>query len=395
MNAKEKKASLLAELEGLVEGVKSGDSDAISRSDEIVTELEQVDEHLAKAAEKAATLEALGKTSAPIAKGALKMDTPKSLGEAVVESIKSAGLARNAHPGKALAEFKAATDTVVSPVPGDLQISNRIVALPNGRLQVRDLFPTEQVSSPTIGFYQITTEGTADTVAEDGAKPQMSAEPALVTTSLKKVAAILKVTDEMLEDYPRLVSVIQERGIYAKDLATEDQILNGAGTGADLTGLLNTTGIGTDTYANGADAQAKAEAIYAAAMDIKAATGYDADAVILNPADFEEIRLAKDNNDQYLGGGFFQNSYGNGAYALTPDIWGMRVALSSYVTAGTIVVGAFRQSAALAVKGGTRVEVGYDGTDFSHDRVTLRIEERMALEVFAPAGFMVLTEASA
>lgn len=395
MNAKEKKAELLAELEGLVEGVKSGDSDAISRSDEIVTELEQVDEHLAKAAEKAATLEALGKTSAPIAKGALKMDTPKSLGEAVVESIKNAGLARNSHPGKALAEFKAATDTVVSPVPGDLQISNRIVALPNGRLQVRDLFPTEQVSSPTIGFYQITTEGTADTVAEDGAKPQMSAEPALVTTSLKKVAAILKVTDEMLEDYPRLVSVIQERGIYAKDLATEDQILNGAGTGADLTGLLNTTGIGTDTYAHGADAQAKAEAIYAAAMDIKAATGYDADAVILNPADFEEIRLAKDGNDQYLGGGFFQNAYGNGAYALTPDIWGMRVALSSYVTAGTIVVGAFRQSAALAVKGGTRVEVGYDGTDFSHDRVTLRIEERMALEVFAPAGFVVLTEASA
>lgn len=394
MNAKEKKASLLAELEGLVEGVKSGDSEAISRSDEIVTELEQVDEHLAKAAEKAATLEALGKTSAPIAKG-VKMESPKSLGEAVVESIKSAGLARNSHPGKALAEFKAATDTVVSPVPGDLQISNRIVALPNGRLQVRDLFPTEQVSSPTIGFYQITTEGTADTVAEDGAKPQMSAEPALVTTSLKKVAAILKVTDEMLEDYPRLVSVIQERGIYAKDLATEDQILNGTGTGADLTGLLNTTGIGTDTYANGADAQAKAEAIYAAAMDIKAATGYDADAVILNPADFEEIRLAKDGNDQYLGGGFFQNSYGNGAYALTPDIWGMRVALSSYVTAGTIVVGAFRQSAALAVKGGTRVEVGYDGTDFSHDRVTLRIEERMALEVFAPAGFMVLTEASA
>lgn len=394
MNAKEKKAALLAELEGLVEGVKAGDSDAISRSDEIVTELEHVDEHLAKAAEKAATLEALGKTSAPIAKG-VKMESPKSLGEAVVESIKSAGLARNSHPGKALAEFKAATDTVVSPVPGDLQISNRIVALPNGRLQVRDLFPTEQVSSPTIGFYQIATEGTADTVAEDGAKPQMSAEPALVTTSLKKVAAILKVTDEMLEDYPRLVSVIQERGIYAKDLATEDQILNGAGTGADLTGLLNTTGIGTDTYANGADAQAKAEAIYAAAMDIKAATGYDADAVILNPADFEEIRLAKDNNDQYLGGGFFQNSYGNGAYALTPDIWGMRVALSSYVTAGTIVVGAFRQSAALAVKGGTRVEVGYDGTDFSHDRVTLRIEERMALEVFAPAGFMVLTEASA
>lgn len=392
MNASEKRAALVKELDSLVMHVKAGDMDSITRADEIVTELEQVDEHLAKAAAKAEKLSALGQTSAPRSKKGIKMEA-KNLGEAVVESVKNSGMARGEKAGKAVAEFKAATDTVVSPNPGDVQISNRIVALPNGRLQVRDLFPTEQVSTPTIGFYQITTEGSADTVAEDGSKPQMSAEPELVTTSLKKVAAIIKVTDEMIEDYPRLASVVQERGVYAKDLAVEDQLINGAGSGADLEGLLN-AGISTDTYANGADAQAKAEAIYEAAMKIKADTGYDADAVILNPADWEGIRLAKDANEQYLGGGFFQNAYGNGGYGLTPDLWGMRVALSSYVTEGTIIVGAFRQASAVAVKGGTRVTTGYDGSDFSHDRVTLRIEERVALEVFAPAGFVALTEAS-
>lgn len=395
MTKQEKRAELQAELEGLIEGVKSADEASVKRADEIVDEIAAIDELLAAAEEKAGLLEELGKTSKTQTKGVKKMAEIKSLGEAAVEAIKAAGLTRNETPGKAAAEYKAATDTVVSPNPGDISISNRIVALPNGRLQVRDLFPTEQVSTQTIGFYVIETEGAAGMTAEDGAKPQMSAEGVLKTTQLKKVAAIIKVSDEMLEDYPRLVSVINERGIYSKDLVVEDQLLNGTGTGANITGLLNTTGIGTSTYAQGADAQAKAEAIYAAAMDIKSATGYDADAVVLNPADWEEIRLAKDANDQYFGGGFFQGQYGNAFGGLIPDIWGMRVAVSAYVPAGTLVVGAFRQGAAVAVKGGTAVETGYDGTDFSHDRVTLRIHERLALEVFAPQAFMVVTEASA
>lgn len=395
MTKQEKRAELQAELEGLIEGVKSADEASVKRADEIVDEIAAIDELLAAAEEKAGLLEELGKTSKTQTKGVKKMAEIKSLGEAAVEAIKAAGLTRNETPGKAAAEYKAATDTVVSPNPGDISISNRIVALPNGRLQVRDLFPTEQVSTQTIGFYVIETEGAAGMTAEDGAKPQMSAEGVLKTTQLKKVAAIIKVSDEMLEDYPRLVSVINERGIYSKDLVVEDQLLNGTGTGANITGLLNTTGIGTSTYAQGADAQGKAEAIYAAAMDIKAATGYDADAVVLNPADWEEIRLAKDSNDQYFGGGFFQGQYGTAFGGLIPDIWGMRVAVSAYVPAGTLVVGAFRQGAAVAVKGGTAVETGYDGTDFSHDRVTLRIHERLALEVFAPQAFMVVTEASA
>ena len=392
MNARERKAALITELKGLVPQVNDGDEAAIERADEITEELGELDEHIEKAEQKAAKLSAIGQTGENRSKGAMKMEQKKSLADRLAEAVKGAGIERGAHPGTAVVELKAATDTVVSPNPGDVEISDRIVAVPNGRLQVRDLFPTEQVSSPTIGFYQVTTEGTADTVAEDGQKPQMSAEGELVTTSLKKIAAIIKISDEMLEDYPRLASVISTRGVYAKDLAAEDQLLNGTGTGADLTGLLN-AGITTGTYAQGADAQAKAEAIYGAAMDIKAATGFDADAVILNPADWEEIRLAKDGNEQYFGGGFFAGAYGNGGYGLVPALWGMRVALSSYVTAGTLIVGAFAQGAAVAVKGGNRVEVGYDGTDFSPDRSSLRFEERCALEVFVPGAFVALTEA--
>lgn len=392
MNVKEKRKALVQELQGLVDDVKSGDEASIKRADAIVAELEEVDEHLAKAAEKADTLARLGQTSKETHKGVNMNNSARSLGEAAVEAIKKAGLARGVQPGTAAAEFKAATDTIVEPVPGDIQISDRVVTYPNGELYVRDLFPTEFVSAPTIGFYQVTTEGTADTVAEDGAKPQLSAEGTLVTVPLTKVAGIMKIADEMIEDYPRLVSAINRRGVYEKDLAVEDQLINGSGTAPDLTGLL-AGGISTGTWVNGGGAADMAEAIYNAAMTIKLTTGHDADGVIINPADWAIIRLAKDGNDQYYGGGYFDGQYGTQLGGLYPEIWGMRVAISAFCPQGTIIVGAFRPGSALAIKGGTRVDLNYDGVDFSHDRCTLRIEERIALEIFEPHAFYALTEA--
>lgn len=394
MTPKQKRAALTAELSGLVASVKAGDEAAMSRASDITAEIDEIDEHLEKAAEKAATFSAIAATAA---KTHIRHEEKKmrNLGEAAVEAVKNSGLERGAKAGKAVAEFKAADDTIVEPSTGDHSISDRIGEARAPLAGVRGLFSAETVSAPTVGYYALSFTGTAGATAEDGAKPQASAEAELVTTNLKKVAVIMKQTDEILSDYPRLVSAINDRGVYMKDAVVDAQLLTGDGQDGELTGLLNVTGITEDTYANGADVQAQAEAIYGAAADIKADTGYDADAVIMNPADFKAIRLAKDENGQYFGGGFFQGEYGNGGNAMTPDLWGLKVVTSSSVTEGTYIVGAFRIGGAVASKGGTRVEVGYDGEDFSHDRVTLRVEERLALEVFVPAAFVVLTEAAA
>lgn len=391
MNAREKKAALVEELKGLVPSVQDGDEAAIERADEITDELGNLDEHLEKAAAKANALAAIGESKSNRSKGAMKMES-KSLVERIGDAIKSAGIERGNRPGTAVVELKAATDTIVNPNPGAVEISDRIVAVPNGALQVRDLFPTEMVSTPTVGFFKVTTDGMPDATAEGGAKPQVSAVGELVTLPIVKLAYIQKYSDEIIEDYPRLVDAMRNRGLYNLDLVEEDQLINGTGTGGDVTGLL-AAGISTATYANGGAAQEKAEAILAAAMKIKQDTGYDADSVIMNAADFLELRLAKDNNDQYLGGGYFQNQYGNGAYQLVPEVWGLKVALSAYLAAGTIIVGAFQQSSAVAVRGGRRLEVGYDGQDFSHDLVSTRCEERLNLQTYVPAGFVAITEA--
>lgn len=396
MNAKERQAVLKEELTGLVASVKSGDESAIERAEELVDELEEVGKLIEKAEEKAAIMEELGKTSSKRSKeiGGSKMD-PKNLGEAAVEALKKSGIVRGQVAGTAVADFdaKAATDTIVSPSPGDVEYQGRVVDVRSASRVVRDLMPEERVSAPTFGYYKYETEGTATAVLEDGEKPQTSGSATLVTESLKTYGHYLTVTDEMLEDYGRLVPTINSRAVYLKDLAVDAALINGNGQGGTITGFLNVDGTQTATYAQGADAQAIADAIYGAALDVKEQTGYDADAVIMNPADYKAIRLAKDENGQYFGGGYSQNAYGNGDVDLYPGIWGLKVALSSNITQGTFIIGAFGIGAAVATKGGTRVEMGYNGTDFSHDRVSLRAVDRVALEVFVPEAFVILTEA--
>jgi hypothetical protein len=57
-----------------------------------------------------------------------------------------------------------------------------------------------------------------------------------------------------------------------------------------------------------------ADDIFAAMMTVKGASNYNADAIVINPADYQRLRLAKDggNSGQYYGGGYFYGPYGNG-----------------------------------------------------------------------------------
>lgn len=71
-----------------------------------------------------------------------------------------------------------------------------------------------------------------------------------MTDALKKIAGFIKLTDEFLEDAPFLKSEIDGRLLY--DLAWfEQQLLNGNGSGQNVLGLLNRSGIQTETRGGG------------------------------------------------------------------------------------------------------------------------------------------------
>ena len=173
----------------------------------------------------------------------------------------------------------------------------------------------------------------------------------------------------------------------------EQQVLNGNNTGAQLKGLLNTSGV--QLLADiPAGALSLADAVLDATSMIENGTdGLVADAVVLNRADYVALRKAKDENGQYYGGGFFSGQYGNGTIVDGSTLWGgLRIAISPFVPAGTALVGAFRDAATLYGKGGVQVDMSNSHADnFTTNKVTLRAEVRKALAARVPAGFVKIT----
>ena len=318
---------------------------------------------------------------------------PKSLGEFAVKNLDltamRAGSAKSAGTGYG---FKAATDAHTSQT---IQvIDQNVVDIVSAReLAVRSLFGAETISGNSIKYFILgakeAVSGGAPAVTAEGAnKPQFHIPVTSATATLSKIAGWYYETDELIEDNAFLRSSIDNRGLFELDLAIESYL---------MTTLLGTSGLGAATYANGG--AVSADDIFNAMMTVKGASNYNADAIIINPADYGRLRLAKDggNSGQYYGGGYFYGPYGNGGNAQQPGLWGLNTVVTSSIAAGTVLVGAFKQGASVITKqgDGQRVElVTGDHDDRIANRVTVIVEERLALATRVPSAFVKITEAA-
>lgn len=325
----------------------------------------------------------------------------KSLGEHFVKSVgggeRLASFGRSKGAVIAAPEWtpdaKAAGDThaigaVFAPW---LTEYDRTVVRAYRRPTVSDLLGTGSLSGNAVTYLvEGSIEGNFGMVAEGGAKPQFHiGDPTTRTDALKKIAGFLKFTDEMVEDIPFWVSEINQRGLYMLALAEENQLLNGSGTGNNVQGLLNRSGIQTEVAANAAD---HADALFRSMTKVATATGLSADSIVINPTDYQRLRLSKDGNGQYFGGGYFAGQYGNGGIPEQPPLWGLSTVVTPAVAAGTAVVGALKAASTVYRKGGVRVEsTNSHVDDFTNNLITTRIEERAALAVRVPAAVVKVT----
>lgn len=287
--------------------------------------------------------------------------------------------------------FKAYTDPQVSQT---VQTYSTDVADQGLRdLAVRNAFGAEQITGNAITFFTLgakedNSAPSPKGVNEAAAKPQFHIVEGTVTKALQKIAGWFYETDELLEDNPYLASALNNRGLYELDAAVEAYL---------LTTLEGTSGIGTDTYTHGADVDP--DTILDAIMTIKKDTRFNADAVIINPTDYAKLRELKtaSGSNEYVGGGCFYGPHGNGNVAVQPGIWGLETIVTPNVTAGTVLVGAFKQGATVVTKAGegARIEVHTgDHDDAIYNRVTVVVEERLALAVRYPKAFVKITEAA-
>lgn len=284
---------------------------------------------------------------------------------------------------KAAGDAHATTENPAIPA----QVDQTVVHGFRERPTIAGWLSTGSLTSTSIAYYvEKLREGDFGAVAEGGLKPSLHYTYDQVVDSLTKIAGVIKINDEMFEDLPFLVSEINNRLLYDLVMFEEDQVLNGDGNGPNLTGLLNREGV--QSVANDGNG---AEALFKAITAVQTASSLTADGIVINPVDYQNLRLSKDSNGQYFAGGPFTGAYGN-AGTQAPGVWGLNTIVTSAIPAGTALVGAGKQGATVYRKGGVRVEAtNSNEDDFVHNRVTVRAEERVALAVRRPSAFVKVT----
>ena len=298
-------------------------------------------------------------------------------------------------------EYKAAADVNMTPgvfeTPILTQIDRTIVR-EYRRPTISDLLGSGSLGRGTNAVTYFVEnglmEGEFGMVAEGGQKPQLHAlDPVTRTDAVRKIAGWWDTSDEMIEDLDFWVSEINNRGMHLLSMAEENQLLNGDGTGQNILGLLNRSGIQTEEEAVADDNPA--DTIFRALTKVQTATGMSADGIVINPADYQALRLSKDANGQYFGGGFFAGQYGDGGIVFQPPLWGVRTVVSAAIAPQTVLVGAFKAATTVYRKGGIRIEsTNSDQGKFTKDIVTTRIEERLALACRYPAAVVKVTLAA-
>ena len=394
------RAEAVAKAQELTAQVKAGgelsDEDAAAVKD-LLAQIDDLDAQIEAATEKAdvvrkiATLGA-GEETQPTGSQGDGEAPAKSVGAHFVKAMSGAGRSLRQEGTFQAPAFKAATDDHATGGYGALVTDiDRDPALPFQRpLVVADLFGSGSVTGNAITYPVFgALQGATGFVSEGGLKPQLHvADPTWVTDALGEVAGWFRVTDDMSEDLAYIASEINSTAIYNLQLNEELALLSGDGTTPNLRGILNRTGV--QVADKGSDSVP--DALFKASQSVQEASGFAADGIVINPADYSAVRLSKDSNGQYFGGGYFAGQYGNGGILQNPPLWGLRTVVTASIPAGTALVGAFAQGGKVFRKGGVRVEsTNSHEDDFSHDRITIRVRERLGLQVKYPAAFSKVT----
>lgn len=408
--------SLVDQRDALVTDIKSAlDKHGNDMPDDVYNAVMEKKEQLDDVVEKMAKSERRAKTLRDLGTLTFDDDTPgdraasaKSLGEHFTKTVNPDDVkALSDHRKREFSlvewEAKAASDPAAT---GDLTQAFRdgygttwnrnIIHQRREKLIAADLMGTATVSTAVIKYLVEKTnrliEGAPGAVAEGAAKPYVRfASFDIITETLAKIAALTKITDEMIEDYAFVADYINNQLIYELSVEEENQLLNGNGSGQNLTGLLNREGLQVHNIET-ADPGEQFDGLFRAIQKVPAATNLTADGLVLNSLDYIELRLAKDKNGQYFAGGPFQGSYGQGGVMINPAVWSLRTIDTNAIPQGTYALGAFRQGSTILRKGGIRVDAtNLNDKDFENNLVTMRAEERLGLMVPLPAAFVTGT----
>lgn len=280
-----------------------------------------------------------------------------------------------------------------------------IVVPPMRTRRVRDLFPVRTTTAAVIEYFRMIgfttppigrdnpayrTSNAASPVAERaggtfGAKPQSSMVFEGHQAPVRTLAHWEAAHRNVLADEPQLRSIIDNELLYGLRLQEDYQILQGDGTGENLLGILNTSGVQQYNHTPGSNgvpsSDSKADAIRRAAT-LAFLAYYEPSGVVLHPNDWEEIELTKNSQGTYL----FSVSMQVGGEA---RLWRMPIVDTPAMPEGQALVGAFGTAAQLYDREQANIRISEQHADFFvRNAIVILAEQRLALATKRPEAFV-------
>jgi HK97 family phage major capsid protein len=271
--------------------------------------------------------------------------------------------------------FGSASQSVSTVRPGIIESQKR-------KVHIRDLVPQGTMDGST--FYYVAENGTGEgnpaTVAENNFKEQMDLDLIERSANAEYIAGWLRISKKMLADVKGMTSFLQSR-LREKLLRAEDnQLLNGNGSTPNIGGI-----IGANHFvAYNGGAAADVEELVLAISQLEDGPERDANGILIRPRNYYRMALNKaSGSGEYDLPGIVTINNGQMYVA------GVPVYASTAMQSDKFLVGDWRMGAQLLTREPAVVEFFYeDGTNVRENKVTVRVEERVAFPIFGDDYFV-------
>jgi HK97 family phage major capsid protein len=255
-----------------------------------------------------------------------------------------------------------------------------IDTMPKQRLFIRDLIAPGRTTSPAIFWVQQTGfVNNAAVVAEGVLKSTSTITFDSKITPVATIAHLFKASKQILDDFAQLQSTVDAELRYGLKFAEEQEILFGDGNGVHLEGIVPQAQAFDPAFT--VDFQSPIDDLRLAMLQSQLAR-LPADGFVLHFIDWAKIELTKDANGQYI--------LANPLRLAGPTLWGLPIVATEVPEfEGEFLTGPFKTGAQLFDREDANVVISTENNDdFEKNMITIRCEERAALAVKRPEGFV-------
>lgn len=259
------------------------------------------------------------------------------------------------------------------------------------RLFIRDLLSTGATTLSAIPYIRelnpATNETGASATPEGSAKPEIDLDFESETANVRKIAAWVPATMEILEDAPTLRSYVDARLVYMVQVREELDLLNGSPSGVNPTveGITVVSGTQTQAVVQSDSRDDGLRTLAAAIGKVENVDG-EANGIAMNPLDYWAMvssRFGTGTTGQMDAANPWQGPPGT--------VWGMPVVRTRALAQTDAIVADWRAGGQVFDRSGIVVRTSDSHDDyFVKNKIAILAEKRLAFAIYRPDFFVLV-----